>query len=95
MSRSQQRKPTREELAAAVEKLVPDVIAKDLRVLFCGINPGLYSAAIGRHFGGRNHTTVLHAHRRISVELGTRNETTAAVERARSQLGQLPSDRDE
>jgi chromosomal replication initiator protein len=51
--------------------------------------------AIGRHFGGRNHTTVLHAHRRVSAELGKKNETTAAVERARSQLGQLPSDRDE
>jgi len=51
--------------------------------------------AIGRHFGGRNHTTVLHAHRHISIELGKRSETTAAVERARSQLGQPPSDRDE
>jgi TDG/mug DNA glycosylase family protein len=29
---------------------VPDVIAPDLRVLFCGINPGLYSAKVGRHF---------------------------------------------
>jgi TDG/mug DNA glycosylase family protein len=29
---------------------VPDVIAPDLRVLFCGINPGLYSARVGRHF---------------------------------------------
>jgi double-stranded uracil-DNA glycosylase len=29
---------------------VPDVIAPDLRVLFCGINPGLYSAKVRRHF---------------------------------------------
>jgi TDG/mug DNA glycosylase family protein len=29
---------------------VPDVIAPDLSVLFCGINPGLYSAATGHHF---------------------------------------------
>jgi TDG/mug DNA glycosylase family protein len=29
---------------------VPDVIASDLRVLFCGINPGLYTAAVGHHF---------------------------------------------
>jgi TDG/mug DNA glycosylase family protein len=29
---------------------VPDVIAPDLRVLFCGINPGLYTAATGYHF---------------------------------------------
>lgn len=27
-----------------------DVIAPDLRVLFCGINPGLYTAAVGHHF---------------------------------------------
>jgi TDG/mug DNA glycosylase family protein len=26
------------------------VIAPDLKVLFCGINPGLYSAATGNHF---------------------------------------------
>jgi TDG/mug DNA glycosylase family protein len=30
---------------------VPDVVAPGLRVLFCGINPGLYTAAIGHHFG--------------------------------------------
>jgi TDG/mug DNA glycosylase family protein len=30
---------------------VPDLIAPNLRVLFCGINPGLYTAAIGHHFG--------------------------------------------
>ena len=26
------------------------MIAPDLRVLFCGINPGLYTAAVGHHF---------------------------------------------
>jgi TDG/mug DNA glycosylase family protein len=31
--------------------LVPDLIARNLIVLFAGINPGLYTAAIGRHFG--------------------------------------------
>jgi len=44
-------RPTRQELAAAREKTVHDVIAPGLLVLFVGINPGLYSAAIGRHFG--------------------------------------------
>jgi TDG/mug DNA glycosylase family protein len=29
---------------------VPDVIAPGLRILFCGINPGLYTAAVGHHF---------------------------------------------
>ena len=43
-------KPTRAELAAAVGKTISDVIAPRLRVLFCGINPGLYSAATGHHF---------------------------------------------
>ena len=45
------RKPTKAELLAAKDKSIPDVIAPDLRVLFCGINPGLYTAAIGHHFG--------------------------------------------
>lgn len=44
-------KPTKEELAAAAGKTVPDVIAPGLDVLFVGINPGLYTAAIGHHFG--------------------------------------------
>lgn len=43
-------KPSRAELLAAAGKTVPDVIAPRLRVLFCGINPGLYSAATGHHF---------------------------------------------
>ncbi|HEY0320422.1 MAG TPA: G/U mismatch-specific DNA glycosylase [Pyrinomonadaceae bacterium] len=43
-------KPSKEEIAAAQGKTVPDVIAVDLRVLFCGINPGLYSGATGVHF---------------------------------------------
>src|SRR3954454_11880558 len=42
--------PTRAELLAAVYKTVPDVIAPNLNILFCGINPGLYSAATGHHF---------------------------------------------
>src|ERR1043165_9104860 len=44
-------KPTAAEIQAAAGKTVRDVIAPDLRVLFCGINPGLYTAAIGHHFG--------------------------------------------
>ena len=43
-------KPTKEQLIAAGGKTVPDVIAPNLRVLFCGINPGLYTAAVGHHF---------------------------------------------
>ena len=44
-------RPTRAELEAARSLTVPDVVAPRLRVLFCGINPGLYTAAIGHHFG--------------------------------------------
>jgi double-stranded uracil-DNA glycosylase len=56
-------KPTREQLAAAKNKTVRDVIAPDLRVLFCGINPGLYTAAVGHHFArpGNRFWKALHA----------------------------------
>ena len=43
-------KPTKKQLLAATSKTVRDVIAPDLNVLFCGINPGLYTAAVGHHF---------------------------------------------
>jgi TDG/mug DNA glycosylase family protein len=43
-------KPTRQEIQAAYGRTVPDVIAPGLKVLFCGINPGLYSGAVGHHF---------------------------------------------
>jgi TDG/mug DNA glycosylase family protein len=43
-------RPTRSDLIAAQNKTIPDVIAPGLRVLFCGINPGLYSGATGHHF---------------------------------------------
>jgi double-stranded uracil-DNA glycosylase len=43
-------RPTPAEVAAAVDRTIADVIGPDLRVLFCGINPGLYSAATGWHF---------------------------------------------
>lgn len=44
-------KPTPAQVVAAARKTLPDLIRPNLGVLFCGINPGLYSAAIGRHFG--------------------------------------------
>lgn len=46
------RRPTRAELLAAVDRPVRDVIAPGLHVLFCGINPGLYTAWSGHHFAG-------------------------------------------
>ena len=44
------RRPTREELAAAAGGTIPDVLAPGLRLLLVGINPSLYSAAVGHHF---------------------------------------------
>jgi len=56
-------KPTKADLAAAVNLTIPDVAAPGLRVLFSGINPGLYSAATGRHFArpGNRFWPALHA----------------------------------
>src|SRR5258706_3515736 len=44
------RRPTVEELEAAKGRRLRDVIGPNLSVLFCGINPSLYSAAVGHHF---------------------------------------------
>ena len=43
-------RPTAQQLADAYGRRVPDVVRPGLRVLFCGINPGLYSGAVGHHF---------------------------------------------
>nr|WSW48542.1 G/U mismatch-specific DNA glycosylase [Streptomyces sp. NBC_01001] len=53
---------TPEELSAARDRVIPDVVAGGLRVLFCGINPGLLSAATGHHFArpGNRFWPVLH-----------------------------------
>jgi len=45
-------KPSREIQLKSLSRRVPDVLAENLNVLFCGINPGLYSAAVGHHFAG-------------------------------------------
>lgn len=56
-------RPNAHDLAAAAGRGVPDVIGPDLDVLFCGINPGLWSAAVGHHFArpGNRFWKVLHA----------------------------------
>ena len=55
--------PTPEQVAAAAGRTIPDVIRPGLRVLFAGINPGLYSAAVGHNFArpGNRFWRVLHA----------------------------------
>lgn len=53
---------TPEELEAARDRIVPDVVAGGLRVLFCGINPSLMTGATGHHFArpGNRFWPVLH-----------------------------------
>ncbi len=70
------RKPTKAEVAAAIGREVPDLIGPGLAVLFSGINPSLYSAAVGHHFArpGNRFWPALHASgftpRRFSPEEG-------------------------
>jgi TDG/mug DNA glycosylase family protein len=56
-------RPDKAALDAARGKRLRDVIKPDLKVLFCGINPGLYSAATGHHFArpGNRFWPALHA----------------------------------
>ncbi|MES2306545.1 MAG: G/U mismatch-specific DNA glycosylase [Gemmatimonadota bacterium] len=60
---AERRRPTKAELQAAVHRRLPDLIAPNLRVLFCGTNPGLYSAALGQHFArpGNRFWKAMHA----------------------------------
>ena len=56
-------RPSAAQLARAADKGIRDVIAPGLRILFVGINPGLYSAATGHHFArpGNRFWPALHA----------------------------------
>jgi double-stranded uracil-DNA glycosylase len=46
------RRLSRQQLEAAEHREIRDVVAPGLRILFCGINPGRYTAATGHHFAG-------------------------------------------
>ncbi|MFJ8695920.1 G/U mismatch-specific DNA glycosylase [Streptomyces roseolilacinus] len=91
------RRFTAEELQAARDRVVPDVVADGLSVLFCGINPGLMSAATGHHFArpGNRFWPVLHLsgftprrlapseqHELLSYGLGITNVVARATARA-------------
>lgn len=56
-------KPTKEQVLNAFGRKMQDVIGPELKVLFCGINPSLYSAAVGHHFArpGNRFWPTLHA----------------------------------
>ena len=55
--------PSRAELQAAYGTTVPDLIRPGLAVLLCGINPSLWSGAVGLHFAtpGNRLWPTLHA----------------------------------
>lgn len=55
-------KPTKEDLRDAVNRSTEDLIDYNLKVLFCGINPGIWSGATGFHFAkpGNRFWKVLH-----------------------------------
>ena len=55
-------RPSPEDLERAVGRTIPDLVGPGLRVLFCGINPGLWSGASGLHFArpGNRFWKVLH-----------------------------------
>ena len=50
MTGARRRGPSRDELLEAADRRVEPVVAPGLRVVFCGINPGLYTAWAGHHF---------------------------------------------
>jgi len=44
---------TRNQLEAFRDKTLPDLLGPDVRLLFVGINPGLWTVAVQSHFGRR------------------------------------------
>ncbi|HEY9461422.1 MAG TPA: G/U mismatch-specific DNA glycosylase [Paralcaligenes sp.] len=82
---------------------LPDVIAMDLTIVFCGINPGMSAAAAGHHFVGRSNRfwRVLHLagftpeqirpeYDRSLLEYGC--GLTTAVERPTTRADELSND---
>jgi TDG/mug DNA glycosylase family protein len=96
-------KPTKADLLAAHTKTVPDLAAKGMIVLFVGINPGLYTAAIGHHFGrpgnrfwpalhGGGFTPRLYSPFEESLLLDLQLGITNVVERATVRADELSDD---
>jgi len=56
-------RPTRADLLEAAGRTIRDALRPGLRVVFCGINPGLYTAWAGHHFArpGNRFWAALHA----------------------------------
>jgi double-stranded uracil-DNA glycosylase len=82
---------------------LPDILAPNLRVVFCGINPGLKSATLGHHFAGRGNRfwKTIHLAGFTSEEIVPENSAliladrcglTTAVQRATSRADELSRD---
>lgn len=80
--------------------MLRDLIKKDLKVIFCGINPGLKSAMDGHHFSGRSNRfwKVLHQSGFTPDEIDPVDDAsildlgyglTTAVERATARADEL------
>jgi TDG/mug DNA glycosylase family protein len=94
------KKPTQADLIDSAGKTIPDLIAPNLRVLFCGINPGLYSGYTGSHFArpgnrfwptlyGSGFTDRLRAPAEVAELLAIGLGITCLVERATAAADEL------
>ena len=64
--------------------------ARQVAILLTREETGLSLPQIGHHYGGRDHTTVLNALRRIEVGIGEDPELAERVERLRGEIHRLP-----
>jgi double-stranded uracil-DNA glycosylase len=82
---------------------LPDILAKDLQVVFCGINPGMTAAIAGHHFSSRSNRfwRVIHLAGFTPIQIGPENDRsilefgcglTAAVARATRRADELTVD---
>jgi double-stranded uracil-DNA glycosylase len=83
-----------------VTRSLPDILAKDLTVVFCGINPALSAAIAGNHFSNRSNRfwRVLHLAGFTPVQIAPADDRTilqygygltAAVDRPTRSAGEL------
>jgi TDG/mug DNA glycosylase family protein len=90
-------------VAHGLQNGLQDILASNLLVVFCGINPGLKSAALGHHFAGRGNRFWKSIHlagftpEQIAPENGEsllryRCGLTTAVARATSRADELSRD---
>lgn len=71
--------PTKDELQAAYGRAVDDLVAPDLRVLFVGINPSLWSGWSGYHFGRPSNRLWQTLHEAGVTDRRLRPEDTSAL----------------